>query len=97
MCWFLDVDACVTPVLSMDEATTHPHNQDRSSFVHVDEETVLPGAHTLLISPVKSIYPFCLHSFGSKIFIISWLQRYNLIVYYYSYCFEHLFLFWFGN
>ncbi|XP_062502703.1 alpha-methylacyl-CoA racemase-like [Corticium candelabrum] len=49
---FKDVDACVTPVLSMDEATTHPHNQDRSSFVHVDEETVLPA-----LAPRFSSFP----------------------------------------
>jgi alpha-methylacyl-CoA racemase len=29
-------DACVAPVLSLDEAPTHPHNQARAAFVEVD-------------------------------------------------------------
>jgi alpha-methylacyl-CoA racemase len=29
---FADTDACVTPVLSLSEATTHPHNQAREVF-----------------------------------------------------------------
>ncbi|XVQ10079.1 CaiB/BaiF CoA transferase family protein [Spirillospora sp. CA-255316] len=29
---FADVDACVTPVLTMDEVASHPHNADRESF-----------------------------------------------------------------
>ena len=29
---FADTDACVTPVLSMDEAAMHPHNKTRDSF-----------------------------------------------------------------
>ena len=31
-----NTDACVTPVLSMEEAPRHPHNRARSSFVRVD-------------------------------------------------------------
>jgi alpha-methylacyl-CoA racemase len=34
---FERVDACVTPVLSPDEAPIHPHNLVRESFVDVDE------------------------------------------------------------
>ncbi len=30
-------DACVAPVLDMDEAPSHPHNQARSTFVTVDD------------------------------------------------------------
>ncbi|KRE39381.1 carnitine dehydratase [Janibacter sp. Soil728] len=33
---FADVDACVTPVLDMDEAPCHPHNVARSAFVEID-------------------------------------------------------------
>lgn len=33
---FADVDACVTPVLDMDEAPRHPHNVARAAFVEVD-------------------------------------------------------------
>lgn len=33
---FADVDACVTPVLDMDEAPQHPHNLARRAFVDVD-------------------------------------------------------------
>ena len=33
---FADTDACVSPVLSMDEAVGHPHNRSRKSFVERD-------------------------------------------------------------
>jgi alpha-methylacyl-CoA racemase len=33
--WFANTDACVAPVLSMDEAPSHPHNASRQSFVDV--------------------------------------------------------------
>lgn len=33
---FAASDACVTPVLSMTEATQHPHNQHRETFVEID-------------------------------------------------------------
>lgn len=36
---FADVDACVTPVLDMDEAPQHPHNRARRAFVEVDGVT----------------------------------------------------------
>jgi alpha-methylacyl-CoA racemase len=32
---FHDSDACVTPVLSLGEAPTHPHNRERATFVEV--------------------------------------------------------------
>lgn len=32
---FLGTDACVTPVLSLGEAPTHPHNRARATFVDV--------------------------------------------------------------
>jgi alpha-methylacyl-CoA racemase len=34
--YFENTDACVTPVLSMEEAPHHPHNRARSSFVQID-------------------------------------------------------------
>lgn len=36
---FADVDACVTPVLDMDEAPRHPHNVARGAFIEVDGAT----------------------------------------------------------
>lgn len=33
---FENLDACVTPVLSFDEAAAHPHVRDRTSFVELD-------------------------------------------------------------
>lgn len=36
---FADVDACVTPVLDMDEAPAHPHNAARGAFVTLDGVT----------------------------------------------------------
>jgi alpha-methylacyl-CoA racemase len=41
---FEGTDACVSPVLTMSEATRHPHNVARGSFVEVDGKTqVAPG------------------------------------------------------
>jgi alpha-methylacyl-CoA racemase len=34
---FVDVDACVTPVLDLDEAVAHPHAVARSSYLPVDD------------------------------------------------------------
>jgi alpha-methylacyl-CoA racemase len=34
---FADVDACVAPVLTLDEASRHPHNVDRGTFVEIDD------------------------------------------------------------
>lgn len=36
---FAGTDACVAPVLAMDEASTHPHNRERSSFITVEGST----------------------------------------------------------
>ena len=36
---FTGTDACVAPVLSMEEAPFHPHNRERSSFITVDGVT----------------------------------------------------------
>lgn len=33
---FAGTDACVAPVLTMDEAPSHPHNRDRSTFISID-------------------------------------------------------------
>ncbi len=41
-------DACVSPVLSMDEAVRHPHNQARGTFVEVDGMTHPAPAPRLL-------------------------------------------------
>lgn len=36
---FAGTDACITPVLSLDEAVRHPHNVARSAFIEVDGVT----------------------------------------------------------
>lgn len=42
---FDGTDACVTPVLSLDEAPKHPHNAERNSFVTcVDHDIPAPAA-----------------------------------------------------
>ena len=33
---FKDSDACVSPVLSMEEAKKHPHNIEREAFINID-------------------------------------------------------------
>lgn len=40
---FSDLDACVSPVLSMRESVLHPHNQYRSTFAEVDVDQYMPG------------------------------------------------------
>ncbi|XP_066940541.1 alpha-methylacyl-CoA racemase isoform X3 [Macrobrachium rosenbergii] len=41
-------DACVTPVLSMDEAANHPHNVDRGSFIKASDGHFEPRPAPLL-------------------------------------------------
>ncbi|XP_064093870.1 alpha-methylacyl-CoA racemase-like [Macrobrachium nipponense] len=41
-------DACVTPVLSMDEAPNHPHNVDRGSFIKASDGHFEPRPAPLL-------------------------------------------------
>ena len=33
---FSDSDACVSPVLNMEEAKAHPHNISREAFINID-------------------------------------------------------------
>ena len=33
---FSDSDACVSPVLNMEDAKTHPHNISREAFINID-------------------------------------------------------------
>jgi alpha-methylacyl-CoA racemase len=39
---FQDSDACVTPVLSMEEATNHPHHQKRRAFTQLENKMLVP-------------------------------------------------------
>uniref|UniRef100_A0A1B6C2W6 Alpha-methylacyl-CoA racemase n=2 Tax=Clastoptera arizonana TaxID=38151 RepID=A0A1B6C2W6_9HEMI len=39
---FNDTDACVTPVLSLEEAAEHPHNAERKSFIKSFQGNVAP-------------------------------------------------------
>ena len=45
---FDDVDACVTPVLDMDEAVHYPHNRDKGTFAEIpgadDKSKYIPNA-----------------------------------------------------
>ncbi|MEV4803762.1 CaiB/BaiF CoA-transferase family protein [Nonomuraea sp. NPDC049421] len=50
-------DACVSPVLSMGEAATHPHNVARGSFVEVGGVTQPAPAPRLLGTPPPDLSP----------------------------------------
>ncbi|OWK58756.1 alpha-methylacyl-CoA racemase [Lonchura striata] len=39
---FDSTDACVTPVLSFEDAASHQHNKERNSFIKNDEEEISP-------------------------------------------------------
>lgn len=45
---FNGVDACVTPVLTFDEAASHPHNEQRGSFLKNDQAEISPRPSPLL-------------------------------------------------
>ena len=45
---FKETDACVSPVLSLDEAPLHPHNVERKSFVKVPSEQDGGGSDSYL-------------------------------------------------
>jgi alpha-methylacyl-CoA racemase len=40
---FKDLDACVSPVLTLDEAPFHPHNIENNSFIKIDSDNYLPN------------------------------------------------------
>jgi alpha-methylacyl-CoA racemase len=44
---FKDLDACVSPVLSLDEAPLYKHNVERKSFVKLPDETYMPSMNWL--------------------------------------------------
>jgi alpha-methylacyl-CoA racemase len=50
-------DACVSPVLSMEEAAGHPHNQARGMFVQVGEVTQPAPAPRLVGGPAPDLSP----------------------------------------
>ena len=39
---FKNSDACVSPVLELDEATKHKHNIERNSFLTLEDGTIVP-------------------------------------------------------
>uniref|UniRef100_A0A8B9PQA0 Alpha-methylacyl-CoA racemase n=1 Tax=Apteryx owenii TaxID=8824 RepID=A0A8B9PQA0_APTOW len=45
---FDGTDACVTPVLSFDDAASHQHNKQRGSFIKNDQEEISPRPAPLL-------------------------------------------------
>lgn len=44
---FKKLDACVSPVLELDEAPIHPHNKERASFVEMSDGSSLPSMNWL--------------------------------------------------
>lgn len=47
---FDGTDACVTPVLTLEEAAHHPHNRERGSFFTDEDQCVSPRPAPLLLS-----------------------------------------------
>ncbi|KAH0627870.1 hypothetical protein JD844_008408 [Phrynosoma platyrhinos] len=45
---FDDIDACVTPVLTLDAAASHPHSKERGSFLKNDQEEISPRPSPIL-------------------------------------------------
>ncbi|NWV39678.1 AMACR racemase, partial [Grantiella picta] len=45
---FASADACVTPVLSLDDVASHQHNKERSSFIKNDQGEISPRPAPLL-------------------------------------------------
>ena len=50
---FKDLDACVSPVLTLNEAAQHQHNIERKSFVKIDNENYLPNMPWLNMDPAS--------------------------------------------
>ncbi|XP_053304118.1 alpha-methylacyl-CoA racemase [Spea bombifrons] len=59
---FDGTDACVTPVLSFNEAAAHPHNKERGSFISNDQGDISPRPAPVLsrtpAAPITSRDPF---------------------------------------
>jgi hypothetical protein len=71
---FVDSDACVTPVLSMEEATNHPHHQKRRAFTQLENKMLVPSEF-LKATLDDFIVDNVSFSSISKTFIISWCCR----------------------
>ncbi len=58
---FDSIDACVSPVLSVTEASSHPHNKDRNTFVEIDgvlQASVAPRfSRSLAKKPITAAEP----------------------------------------
>lgn len=48
---FKNLDACVSPVLSQDEAPLHVHNRERNSFIKLPDGSFLPNMNWLDLKP----------------------------------------------
>ncbi len=48
---FADTDACVAPVLTLDEAPNHPHNLARRSYTQVGPATMVDAAPKFSATP----------------------------------------------
>lgn len=59
---FKDLDACVSPVLSLHEAPDHPHNSERKSFVRLGQHEHLPDMNWLKLNQAKR--PFKMPQIG---------------------------------
>jgi alpha-methylacyl-CoA racemase len=53
---FDGTDACVTPVLTFEEALHHDHNRERGSFVTDEEQHVSPRPAPLPVYQKESFY-----------------------------------------
>ncbi len=51
---FADTDACVAPVLTLEEAPHHPHNLARRSYTHVGEATLIDAAPKFSATPGRA-------------------------------------------
>lgn len=47
---FKNTSSCVSPVLSMEEATRHPHHKERGAFVHLEDGMLVPAPSPRLSS-----------------------------------------------
>jgi alpha-methylacyl-CoA racemase len=65
-------DACVAPVLSMTEATEHPHNVARNTFVEVAGQLQPGPAPRFAVSPTAELVAPCWPGEGGREALASW-------------------------
>ena len=75
---FDDVDACVTPVLTTDEAIQHPHNTHRAAFEVSSGERIVPKAAPRLSETPASISNIQPDVGENSVYILTNLCGYSL-------------------